>query len=353
MDTLFALQKMQSSPCVSGREFSLSAFLCAEYASGFDEAGTDSAGNCFFYKKGKKENLPTVLLEAHMDEVGVCVKELWEGGFVSIEPCGGLDTAILPGTEFFIFGKKTCRAIATAKPPHLLSAEEQKEKLKIENIYLDTGFKTLEEMKEVLSVGDVAHYAAEPKSLNGGFLTARGLDNKAGVLAVLNAAQKISCEKCNLLVLLSAGEETTSIGVKSLCRKRKPDFAIVVDVGFAYGPGLERSKCIEMKKGPSVSITDTLSRKMSNWVLDTAKEFSLPCQVICEPGGTGTSATAIQVIDGGIPSCVISIPLKNMHTPSEIVYVGDIEKTSELLIALCEKANFEYGEVDFLGNTGL
>ncbi len=349
MDLIRFLKEVQKYPCVSGREYRLAEKIRETCSPDYDESFVDAAGNCVLIRNAKKKGAPVVLLEAHLDEIGLCIKEILDGGFVSVEACGGFDASLLPGTEFILYGKKLCRAVVAQKPPHLLQESERKEKPKIGNIYLDTGFETKEETEKYLSVGDVAHYAAEPEKLAGGVIASRGLDNKASVYAVLEAAKKASADACTLIVLLSAGEETTGLGVSAFCRKYRPDLAIVVDVGFGYSEGLDPTHCIRVNEGPSVSVTDTLSRRLSFWAIGKAKEKGLPCQTVCEPGGTGTDATPIQVMNGGIPSVVVSIPLKNMHTQSELVTTRDLEDTVRLLAALCQEPDFDFREVDHLG----
>ena len=109
-----------------------------------------------------------------------------------------------------------------------------------------------------------------------------------------------------------------------------------------------QTKCIRMGYGPSVSVTDTLSPAMTDFVMNTAKTNGLPLQIVCEPGGTGTSATAVQLRDNGIPCAVLSIPISNMHTPSEIVKISDLEATTELLLAICHEEALPTKEVNCL-----
>ena len=145
----------------------------------------------------------------------------------------------------------------------------------------------------------------------------------------------------NLIFLLSAGEETLSFGVKKFLSCHQVDAAIIIDAGFAYSEGLDRTRCILSGGGPSVSVTDTLSEDMTNWVISEAKDNKIPLQIICEPGGTGTSATAVQIQNNGIPSAVVSIPIFNMHTTSEIVSMADVKATVELLKALSDSVSLQ------------
>ena len=126
---------------------------------------------------------------------------------------------------------------------------------------------------------------------------------------------------------------------------------MILDAGFARAPGLDATHCIEMGKGPSISYTDTLSRKASNWVKKCAQDQSIRLQVIAEPGGTGTSATAFQLENGGVPCAVISIPIHNMHTPSEIVLESDIADTANLIKILLSDHDIPREEAVLFGST--
>lgn len=332
---------LSKSHGVSGKETDLLSFL--------PNVMTDEIGNRYVYYEGRSENAKTLLVEAHMDEIGLCVSEILEGGFVSVIPCGGVDTDTLPGTKWLIDGKETIPAIASSVPPHLASLTNPSKKNGFDNVYLDTGFKTKAETEAFLSVGDVAYYCDEPKKMLGSRICGRGLDNKASVLALILALQKLENPEHNVLFLFSVGEETSSRGVRFACKKWKPDFALVLDAGFAVCDGVDETRCIRMDEGPSVSMTDTLSVSFAEWVKKIATEHSVPLQIIAEPGGTGTSATAIQTECGGIPSAVISIPLWNMHTQSEIVSCADVEKTAELILAICKQTCFPGKEVILRG----
>ncbi len=337
------LLKLSELSSVSGREISENEHK--QLSSLFPTAEIDALGNVLFFKKGTGKNPKKVLIEAHRDEIGLCVKDILEGGFLSVVECGGIDAKILPGTEFTVCGTKNVSCIATSTPPHLSGGKDKNEKFNVEQVYLDTGMLSKKKLKGMVSIGDPIMFAAEPVKLSDGKISGRGFDNKASVAAGLLAFEKVvNCEN-DVYLLLSVGEETTSRGVRKICRDIDLDAAFVVDVGFAFREGLDRTSCILMDHGPSVSYTDTLSRKMSNWACYVAKREGIPFQVIAEPGGTGTSATAIQLENGGIPSVVISIPLLNMHTPGEIVSENDIKNTANLLLAIVHDCEIPQKEV--------
>ncbi len=328
-------------PAVSGKESAFSACI--------ENLQTDDLGNVWWIKKAGAKNPKTILIEAHRDEIGLCVSGILENGFLSVSPCGGIDPNNLPGTQFTVAGQQRIRAVAVSTPPHLAGQGEKKEKLSFDDLYLDTGIADTRRLKKQISVGDPIFFSTEPKQIANGKILARSLDNKVSIASLILASDMIKNSKNNIIFLLSVGEETTSCGVRSFCRKFCPDVALVVDAGFAFAPGLDRSRCILANEGPSVSVTDTLSADATRWVQNTAKEHGLSLQVIAEPGGTGTSASAIQTEGSGIPSAVISIPVFNMHTPSEIVSEEDVARTATLLHALSQSNTIPEREVTLLG----
>jgi len=309
---------------------------------------TDSMGNVFCRIKGTSPAAKTILFEAHRDEIGLCVAEILDRGFIRTVPCGGFDANVLPGHRFKILGKESVIAIAASVPPHLAKINEKKAPLKVQDLFLDTGYESSADLKKKISVGDPIVICAEPKKMQGDRFTARGLDNKVSIAALVLAASNLKAPINNVVFLFSVGEETSSRGVRKFCRNIKPDFAVVLDAGFAYSEGMDETNCITMGMGPSVSFTDTLSLSATKFLLKVAQKHKIPLQKIAEPGGTGTSATAIQVENGGIPAGVISIPVSNMHTAGEIACERDVEQAAKLICAIANEEDLPPKEIIIL-----
>lgn len=313
----------------------------------FSEIGAkiDDFGNLWVEKKSDQINGKNVLIEAHLDQIGLCVKDITDSGFLAVCPCGGFDVNLIPGTEFIVHGNQKHKGIAGSVPPHLLKNKDAAKKLSFDDVYLDCGFSSKKEAERFVSIGSPVTFAAPCTRLFDNRICCPSLDNKAAVVALLLTIERVK-PKNNLTFIFSVGEESTSRGVKNADLMSKFDFGIVVDAGFARSKGIDSDQTIQMDSGPSVSIADTLSRDAALWVIEVAKQKSLQLQTIVEPGGTGTSTTAMQLRAGGIPCALISIPLRNMHTQSEIVSERDIELTADLLCALLECDDYSFGEVD-------
>ena len=341
MNNIDLIRFLRTHPCVSGFEElcgkkELSAIL--PDANNWKE---DKNGNLFYLKKGK-DSSKTLMIEAHRDTIGLCVKEHLGDSFYSVSACGGFDASILPGTLLKIIttGNNPVSAIAASKPPHVLSEEDRKKKAAISDIYVDTGI-----FQASVKVGDPVIFAAKTEDMANDRVVSPGLDNAVGVISLLSALQQIDEPCYDVLFLLSSSEETLSRGVISFMKDRNIHAAIILDAGFHRDRGLDETKCIIMGKGPSISITDTLDADMTRFVENTAKKHGIPLQIICEPGGTGTSATQIQLQSNGTPSAVISIPICNMHTPSEIAKLSDIDETAKLIVSLRKEDGLPSKEV--------
>ncbi len=308
-------------------------------------AKMDALGNIIVTKEAKAIGAKRLLIEAHRDVIGFCVSELLDGGFFRASACGGISPAILPGTELLVHGKQVIRAIATSIPPHLKKENSSGDEKKVSEIYFDTGITSKKRLEGMIHIGDPVVFASKPLPMQNNVITAPGLDNLAGVLAMIECLETLHDPKNHVDFLISAGEETLSSGVRFAVKNQSYDCAIITDAGFAKGPGLDSTKCIEMGKGPSVSFTDTLCVTMSKSICSIACQHSLPLQCVAEPGGTGTSATALQISNGGIPCAVLSIPVSNMHTPAETVNTNDIRQTAFLLNAICNADWDAHGEV--------
>jgi endoglucanase len=273
-----------------------------------------------------------------------------ENGTVTAHAYGTADITATSGDEQFSdtctveVVSRSAESVSLNKQEVTLKKGEEEKKSDLDSVFIDCGFKSAEEAKKFISIGDTIAFADEAVPLLGTKIASPYLDNKASVLALIFAFESVLSEN-DVYFVLSVGEETGYRGAKFAAQEIKPDFAFVVDVGFAYSPELDPTKCIEMGKGPSVSFSDTLSRSLTKWVINVADNQKIPLQMICEPGGTGTNATALQLQNDGIPSCVISIPLKNMHTSSEIVDEEDIIKTAKLLSTLASQDKFPVQKV--------
>ncbi len=273
-----------------------------------------------------------IMLEAHIDQVGFVVTQVFDDGFLRIAKVGGPDVRALPASILNVFGKQKVPAVVISVPPHL--QKEKSDKFpSIDDMLLDTGLG--EKAKDIISVGDYAAFSTDPQSMANGRVTARSLDDRAACAALILAAQKLSENRPQSTVIFSfsQGEELNGCGAKTAAFEYTPDHALACDVSFAKANGVPDHKCGKLGKGPMIGISPVLSRSVSDTLVSLAQQKKIEYQLEVMGGETSTDADYIAVTKSGVECGLVSIPQRNMHTPVEIVELSDIENTALLMSA--------------------
>ena len=293
-----------------------------------DEIKTDISGSVFGYIYG--ENDENILLEAHIDEIGFCVTNVLEGGFLRLSSVGGIDVRTLPACSVVIHGKKDIKGVFTSTPPHL-AKEKQKEFSKLDEIVVDTG---LDNLEEIVQVGDFATFDVAPKDLQNGYFTAKSVDDRSGCVALIEVAKMIKQNgkpKNNIIIMLSSGEELGNRGAKIGAFGKNIHKAIAVDVSFGFSHGCKKEDCGECEKGAMIGISPILDKSMQKELVDVAEKNGILYQFEAMSGLTSTDADVINTTENGVKCALISIPIKYMHTPIETVYLDDIKAVADLI----------------------
>lgn len=335
MDFKEKIKQLTAIGGVSAFETEIAAFLEKELARYCGKVHMDEFHNVIGYRRCKNEDAKTVLLEAHLDRIGLMVSDIDENGFVAFVNLGGVDERILPGAEVYLLGKsKKLYGVIGAKPPHLLSKEDEGKAAKIENMLIDTGL-TREELQEQISVGTPVLLKSEYHELLGGRLSAPAMDNRAGVAAVLACLEQLT-DDCpyHIAVLFASQEELGLHGALTGTLQIMPDMAIVVDVTHGATPETEKMAGVfplgsgaAIGRGPNVEYDRTLE------LIQTARERQIPYTIEALAGASGTDAWVIQTLKSGVPVVLISIPLRYMHTTVETLDVRDVENVAALMAA--------------------
>ncbi|MEE1155559.1 MAG: M20/M25/M40 family metallo-hydrolase [Acutalibacteraceae bacterium] len=272
-----------------------------------------------------------ILLDAHNDQIGFIVTYIDEKGFIKVSNCGGIDRRVLLGSVVTVKGKYDIKGIICCLPPHLSDGGEDKAP-SADSIYIDTGL-SKEDVTALVSLGDRVVINATPKKLLGTRFTGVGLDNKAGVATIIKVAHLLSNEELNCCVklLFSCQEETGFLGSKTASFSISPKCAIVVDVSFATQPSVPSEKCGVMSKGPMIGIAPILNKDIFAYLKNIAENNNIPYQIEVMNSTTGTNADAITISKGGVPTGLVSIPLRNMHTQAEVVDMQDIDNSAQLI----------------------
>lgn len=299
----------------------------------FDEMTEDSFGNFVFIKRCLKKNAPKLMMDAHFDTVGMMVTDILEGGFLSVVNIGGLDTRILPSSEVTVYGKEEIYGLISSIPPHLTrKSGEKRSNPKIEELYVDTGY-SKEELEKIVSVGDPIFIKGEYTELLNGYASASGLDDKACVCAIFDAVRQMEKSKMeyDVYVTVSAQEETGKCGAAMCAYAIKPDIAIITDVNFGSSEGDNEFETVKCGKGAAIDVSSLSDRRLTRGIMKLLDRENIPYQVICEPTNTGTNNELVSVTGLGIPTVVMSVPLRSMHTPVETLNINDISSLSNVL----------------------
>ncbi len=271
----------------------------------------------------------TVMLEAHIDEVGFIVTHVFDDGFIKLAKVGGNDQRILPATQITIHGKEEISAVFVSTPPHLAKGGEAPS---LDDTYADTGLKNV---ADLIKPGDFATYKKEFSCLYGNKVTAKSLDDRAAVACLIEVAKRL-CGKelpVNVIFCLSEQEELGTRGAITAAYSVNADEAVAVDVSFGDCPDLSPTKSGTLGGGAMIGISPVLNRKISGKLTLIVKENNIPHQFEVMGGATGTDADVISVSKGGIPCGLVSIPLRNMHTPAEVVDLTDLDSVCDILEA--------------------
>lgn len=286
---------------------------------------------------GVKGGKPHILIDAHIDRIGLVVTYITEDGFLKFSGCGGIDRRLLFAQQVTVLGKKPIAGIICSMPPHLEKDESSVPEM--EDICIDIGM-SKSQAEQVVSLGDKIVFLARCKKLQGDKITGAALDDRSGVGAILRALEFVKNDNlnCEITVLFSAQEEVGERGAKIAAFEINPDIAIAVDVSFALTSDDKEEKCGKMGKGCMIGFSPVLDRELSEKMKELAEKNNLPCQIEVMAGETGTNADRFSVNNSGARAVTLSIPLKYMHTPVEVISLSDVENTARLIAAYVKEA---------------
>ena len=322
---------LSSADGVSGEE-SCAAQYALKYLKNYTDDCFIKNGNVIGNFGNRKNGTPHILIDAHIDQVGLIVTNIYESGFIGFSNVGGIDRRLLPAQQVCIHGKKKLAGVVCSTPPHLSGSDNKINK--IEDFYIDTGM-SFEAVSNIVEPGDRITFASMPKELLNDRITGPALDDRSGVASILYALEILRNQKyeCSFSVTFSAQEELGERGAKIAAFDIDPDIALAVDVSFAYCLGDREYECGKMGQGPMIGISPSLSREISDKLIEISKNENIPYQLEVMNGLTSTNADQFSVNRTGCKACTVSIPLKYMHTPSEIIQIDDVENTGRLIAA--------------------
>jgi endoglucanase len=343
MDVLAHLKTLVSAPGLSGHELPIRNLIQETWGPLTNEIAHDGLGSLWAIKHGTaKAPRKRIMLSSHMDAIGLMVTRVREG-FLWVTEIGGVDARVMPGQPVLVHGRETLPGLVTSVPPHLLSAADREKAVKLENLMIDVGLPP-NRVAELVQVGDLVSYGQPPFEMqNGDWLVAKSLDNRASVAAVSVCLDILQSRPhaWDVVAVATAQEEETLGGSFTSSYGLAPDLAIAIDVTFATGPGLPEHKTFSLGDGPTCGWGPNLHPKLHKLIMETASKNEIPCRLEVMPMHSGTDAYGIQVSREGIPTGLLGLPLKHMHTPVEVVSIKDITRAGRLLAEFIVSLNDE------------
>lgn len=334
------LQELVAAPSPSGYEQPAQRVF-RSYIAPFAEVSQDVLGNVVGRIRGEGTDLPRVMLVGHSDEIGFQVRYLDDKGFIYFGAIGGVDPHLTPGQRVYIHGRNgSVIGVIGKKPIHLMEAKDRETVVKLDSQYIDIGAVDRKEAEEFVRVGDPITFAASLEKLQGDRVTSRGFDDKAGSFVVAEVLRRIAdaVEKpgIDLYGVSSVQEEVGLRGGTTSSYSVNPDIGICVEVDFATDqPDVERKHNgdVALGRGPILPRGANINPALFELLADTASSENIPVQFTGIPRATGTDANVMQISRGGVATALVKIPLRYMHTPVEVLSLGDMEHAVQLIVA--------------------
>lgn len=323
----------------SGHELEAQAVIDAHLQAVADRYEKDVFGNRIATLN--PEGRPSLMLAGHMDELGLMITYIDKDGFLYFDTVGGHDLSMIAGRRVSILTRDgTVRGVTGKRAVHLLDPEERKKVPEKHNLWIDIGAGSRKAAAARVRVGDVAVYEQGFETIHGSLAVGRAFDNKVGAYVAGETLRRLATGKrspsCRLVAVATAQEEVGCRGVTTAAFRVKPDFAIAIDVGHATDhPECDNRKFGAFKLGGGPILTRGVN--INPWVFDrlaaVAEKEKIATQIEADPRPTGTDGRQIQISREGVATGVVSVPLRYMHTPSEIIDLADVEATVRLLTA--------------------
>jgi endoglucanase len=277
-----------------------------------------------------------------MDEIGLIVSEL-EQGFIHFQQVGGHDDRVLLGQEVVVHGRQDLLGIIGARPPHVLPSGERDKPIPYDKLLIDVGLSP-DELPKLVRVGDLVTMNRELIELKGGLVAGKALDNRVSVVAAAVCLEEL-CRLRHQWSVYAVATVQEEVGLKGAITSSyglQPDVGIAIDVTFARQPGTPEEHTFELGKGPTIGCGPNFHPKLQEALVETAKvlEMDYHLEPAARPGGT--DAYAIQISRAGIPTALVSIPVRNMHTPVETVSTKDVERAGRLLAAFISRLDEDF-----------
>ena len=326
-----ALERLCTCTAPSGFEGPAAAVAAELLRPLVDEVSIDRMGNVLGVRRSKTPNAPKLLLDAHLDEIGLIVTGV-EDGFLRFRSIGGVDPRMLPGRELVVLTDPPLRGLVACP-----AGGDENKSVPLNELYVDVGL-SQEEAERAVPVGTPMVYRAGCFPLGEDQMCGKSMDDRACFVTLLRAAELLRDKELDveLHILGSTREEVSGAGAVVGTWAVAPDFCVAVDVTHGKTPDGPADKTFELGGGPAIGVGPNMTRWMTERMIDKAKEHGIPYQLEIMSGHTGTNGWEMQISREGVATSVLSLPLKYMHTPVETLSLADMEGVAQLLAAFVE-----------------
>lgn len=356
------LRDLLTTPGPSGREAAAAA-VWRGHAEKFAEVEHDTVGSTVARVAGTSTEVgssagtaeggvPSLAIVGHIDEIGLIVTHIDDKGFLRVTQVGGWDPQQLVGQRVELMTKSgPIRGVVGKKPIHLMEADDRTRATKLKELSIDIGATSRDDAQEVVRIGDVAVIDVEPLELRNGRFASRSMDNRIGSFVAYETARLVAeagGAPGEVQAWAVAQEETGLSGAKTTAHRVRPDIAVVVDVTFASDqPGVDSNEIGEhpLGSGPVIERGTPLHPWVTDRLIDIAEAEGIEHTISAVGRATGTDADAVHIAADGIPTAVVSVPLRYMHSSVETAQVDDILATARLLAAFAQELT---ADVDLL-----
>jgi putative aminopeptidase FrvX len=337
------LKKLISAPGLSGHELPARKLVEETWGPLVDELTVSRLGSLHGLRCGKgAPPRPSILIATHMDAIGLMVTGI-EEGFLRVTSIGGLDPRVLPGQLVTVHGRQDLPALIVPPMARLLPNNVNEGAAPIEYLLIDTGLLP-EEVAQLVRLGDLVSFAQAPLDMAGETLSGHSLDNRASVAALTACLDQLQTRPhdWDVWAVATVQEEVGVKGAYTSTFQLRPALAVAVDVTFGSGPGSPSHKTFPLGKGPTLLWGPDAHPALHAKFKELAERLEIPFAVEVAPRHSGTDGFATQVTAEGIPSMVVSIPLRYMHTPVEMVAIKDITRTGRLLAEFIAQLDMDF-----------
>ncbi|MDG5467656.1 M42 family metallopeptidase [Deltaproteobacteria bacterium IMCC39524] len=344
-------KELIEAPSPSGFEQPAQRVIREALADVADDVRTDVMGNVVAHVKGP-QGAPRLMLAGHCDEIGFMVKYVDEQGYLFFAPIGGVDAHLVPGQRVTVHTSGgPIAGVVGKRPIHQIEVKDRETVVPFKSQFIDIGCSSKDEAVKLVSIGDPVTFRVGVERLQGTRLTSRAFDDKMGAFIVAQVLREVRRQNRMTVDLHGVSTVQEEVGLRGGATSAygvQPDIGIAVEVGFASDyPGADHKDLgeVSLGKGPVIARGPNINPVLFDLLIKTAEEENIPCQIMGIPRATGTDANVMQLVHGGVATALISIPLRYMHTPVEVLDWVDLEGAVKLLSALCSRINKDHSFV--------